>query len=69
MIIKLPPATKAQVHHIECLFIDLYITDMFSRNEHLFEIIGREVEHVADLTVTEASRVIDYLKQWKEETK
>ena len=58
-------ATEAQIKYIECLAIDLGF-DRRSRNAYVSDAVGRTVSFLDQLTVSEASKAIDYLKRLKE---
>jgi hypothetical protein len=65
-LIKFELVTKRQIEYIEILFIDLQIFKNFERLDRIYEIIGRDVKHIGDLTKVEATKVISFLKEWKD---
>ncbi len=60
-----PLSTTKQQEYIALLSIDLGL-DKKRCNAHIKEIIGREIKYLDDLTLPEASQVIDKFKSWKE---
>ena len=63
MNIKLPKATTAQINYIKCLFIDTKF-DIMQQHGFLFKRFNRK--YCDELTVNEASSVIEELKEMKE---
>lgn len=59
------PATKPQMKYIDQLSIDLQF-DTKRRNAHITSIVGRQINHLDNLTLAEASQVIETFKEWKE---
>ncbi len=59
-------ATDAQIHYIEVLAIDLQM-DRLNRNWAIEAIVNRPIKFLDELTVGEASKVIDDFKERKEE--
>lgn len=57
--------TKPQIHYIECLCIDCCLSRQ-GRNFVLSNWTGRTINYIDELTCTEASLVIDKLKEMKE---
>lgn len=57
--------TPAQLGHIEILVVDLNFTRA-ERKAHIKSIIGRDVDHLDELTKIEASQIITQFKEWKE---
>ena len=60
-----PRATDVQINFLEILFNDLGF-DRVSRNAWLTEEAGREIHFLDELTIGEASRFIETLKDNKE---
>ncbi len=60
-----PLSTEKQQSYIAALCIDLGL-DKKRCNAHIKAIIGREIKFLDDLTLPEASTVIDRFKSWKE---
>lgn len=63
--IKSKPSTAPQINYIECLSIDLGF-DRPTRNAAVGDIVGRTVRFLDELTLTEASKVIEDFKARKE---
>ena len=60
-------ASKAQINYIECLLIDVGIgINRMSRNRFISDEINREISYLDELTITEASQVINRLKRIKD---
>ncbi len=60
------PATEAQINFLEILFNDLGYTRK-QRNARLTDDLGREIKFLDNLTIPEASRLIETLKEEKED--
>jgi hypothetical protein len=58
-------ATFKQIEYVEILFIDLEIFTSQARKTYIKNIVGREVAPI-DLYKSEATLVINKLKEWKE---
>lgn len=63
-----PRATQAQIDFLEILFGDLGF-NRAQRNDYLSEDLGREVKFLDDLSVGEASKLIEDLKERKEDAR
>ena len=59
-------ATKPQARFIDGLLIDVGLSNLKPRNDYLSRIADRQIEHIADLTASEASEVIEELLELKE---
>jgi hypothetical protein len=57
-------ATAEQIRYIECLAIDL-LYNREDRNDHISDIVGREIRFLDSLSKAEASKVIGKFKSWK----
>lgn len=66
--IKIPRITKAQELYIEQLSIDLQFNRK-QRNAHISSILSRPVGYLDELTLADASNVIEIFKRWKENKK
>jgi len=55
-------ATDKQIKYIECLAIDLAL-DRKTRNLFAGDVVGRDIRYLDELTVSEASRVIDNFRE------
>ena len=60
-------ATDAQVSYIERLLIDCGFTSREQRNAWLKAELGRDIKYIDDLRIHEASRVIDRLREMKDD--
>lgn len=58
-------ATKPQINYIEILANDLKL-DLKRRNTHIMSIVHREIHALDELSISEASMVIQQFKEWKE---
>lgn len=56
--------TSEQRKKMQALFREREVTDREARLAYVSTVAGRKVESSNDLTITEASRVIDALEQW-----
>lgn len=65
MKIEMPLATKKQVEYIEQLAIDLGFS-LDARRVYIQMFLHKTIKFLDDLTINEASRVIDYFKELKE---
>jgi hypothetical protein len=59
-------ASRKQIEYINDLLIDVGYADRTKRNAYLSAEMEREIKYVDDLTVEEASRIIQQLKDMKE---
>lgn len=57
--------TTAQDLHIEQLAIDLNL-DRKQKIAHISDLVGRQIRYLDDLTLSEASAVIDKFLDWKD---
>ena len=62
------PATEAQINFLEILFNDLGYTRK-QRNAKLTDDLSREIKFLDDLTIPEASKMIETLKEEKEDAR
>ena len=60
-------ASEAQVKFIDSLLIDVGYSDRKVRNTYLSAELKREIHYVDDLSVQEASMIIDQLKDLKDQ--
>lgn len=60
------PITAAQLRYIDQLSIDLCIAERRSRMAHINDILIKDYKYLDELTLEEASKVIDTFKKWKE---
>jgi len=60
-------ATQKQIDYLDILFIDCRFKSMVERNCYLSREFGRDIHHLDELSVQEASRCIDMLREMKEE--
>ena len=60
-------ASDAQTSFLATLFIDCGFHTRVQRNAWLSSEIGREIRYMDDLTVAEASKMIDALKEMRDE--
>lgn len=58
-------ATNKQINFIELLANDLSM-DRRTRNTTLSTIVNRDIHYIDELTMSEASKAIEYLKDLKE---
>jgi len=63
-----PRATQAQQDFLEILFGDLGF-NRTERNDWITETLGREIKYLDELTLPEASRIIEQLKEQKEDAR
>jgi hypothetical protein len=63
-----PRATQAQIDFLEILFGDLQF-NRAQRNDYLSERLEREVKFLDDLSIGEASKLIEELKEQKEDAR
>lgn len=63
--IKIPAATPKQQEYIEQLAIDLSLGRR-ARNAHISSVVNRQISYLDELTLGEASNVIEIFKRWKE---
>ncbi len=64
-----PMSTEEQQEYIEILFIDCQIFGLIPRRDYYERVTGRQVKWSDELTRSEASQVIDQLKEQKENAK
>lgn len=63
-----PPITKKQQNFIQ-LIADRLGLNLHRKNKHIISIIGREIHDVGDLTIHEATVVIDRMLEWERNLK
>lgn len=68
---KKTTATFKQINYIESLSTDCLLTTRIQRNDWISARVGREIKFLDELSLTEASKIIDQLRQlkktyWKE---
>jgi len=67
-------ATQKQIDYLDILFIDCRFKSRVERNCYLSREFGRDIHHPDELSVQEASRCIDMLREmgedkWEEEAR
>lgn len=62
---KIRRLTPTQIKYIEQLSIALTLSHS-DRNEHISEQLGREIRYLDEMSFGEASKIINFLKEWKE---
>ena len=66
MRLKIDHATAKQILYIEQLLIDLGADTRIKRLATLEQIIEKPINYLDELTITEARRVIEKLKEYKD---
>lgn len=60
------PITAAQLRYIDQLAIDLTIAERRRKMAHINDILIKDYKYLDELTLEEASKVIDTFKKWKD---